>query len=371
MRVLIDIGHPAHVHYLRHFVTEMQQKGHEVRIVSRDKEVALTLLDYYGFTYHNRGKGKNGMIGKLLYILSADWFLFKQARKFRPDIYVSAGSMYAAHVAWITGKPHIALDDTDHNAFQHMLYTPFTRAILTPKVFQKDFGKKHLRFDGFLELGSLHPNRYVPDTSHAKEILKDSGKDRYVILRFVSWNASHDIGLKGLTMDDKYRLVKELSRYAKVVISSEKTLPDDLQQYAFRVHPALMHHVLHGAALLVSESLTMSAEAAFLGTPALCISTAQAGTLDEEVRLGLIELFRESDGLVERAISLVQDSQYKEKYRLKSAEVMKELVDLTALMVWFVEEFPKSMNELGENPDKQKNFKVNLRVSEPIKLPNE
>ena len=29
MRVLIDIGHPAHVHLFTHFALEMQSKGHK------------------------------------------------------------------------------------------------------------------------------------------------------------------------------------------------------------------------------------------------------------------------------------------------------------------------------------------------------
>lgn len=339
MRILVDIGHPAHVHYLKHFMWAMQERDHELFIVARDKEVALTLLDYYKFPYVNRGKGQKGLFGKMLYMVIADVFVLRQALKFKPDIFVSTGSMYAAHTAWLLGKPHIAIDDTDHNLFQHQAYVPFTTAILTPTVFQKDFGKKHFRFDGFLELGSLHPNRFTLNPENLKEAIHGFDKNKYVILRFVSWNASHDIGLKGLSTEDKYRLVKELSKYAKVIISSEAPLPDDLKQYSFKPHPAHMHDILAGASLLVSESLTMSAEAGFVGTPTLCISTAQAGTLDEEVRLGLIEIFRTSKGLVERAIALIKDDTYKATFSKKSQSILNTKADVTAFLVWFVENY--------------------------------
>ncbi len=349
MRILIDIGHPAHVHYFKNFIWNMKDKGHLVHIVSRDKEVAFSLLDYYMLPYVNRGKGKKGIIGKLFYILQADFFIFKQALKFKPDIFLSAGSMYAAHISWLMRKPHVALDDTDHNTFQHLMYVPFTSDILTPKVFQKDFGKKHIRFDGFLELGSLHPSRFKPNPENIKDLLQGSDKNRYVILRFVSWDASHDIGLKGLSLADKYLLVKELSKYAKVIISSESPLPDDLKKYAFKTHPAYMHDVLNSASLLVSESLTMSAEAAFLGTPALCISTAQAGTLDEEVKLGLIELYRSSEGLVDRAIQIVKDDSYKNVFKLKSREILNTKVDLSGYISWFLENYPGSRKIAGDS----------------------
>ncbi len=346
MKILIDIGHPAHVHYFKNFIWIMQEKGHTINIIARDKEVVFSLLDFYKFPYSNRGKGKKGLVGKLIYILQGDLFILKKALKLKPDIFLSAGSMYAAHIAWLMRKPHIALDDTDHNAFQHMMYVPFTKAILTPKVFQKDFGRKQIRFDGFLELGSLHPNRFKPESESSMQMLGGYPTNPFVILRFVSWQATHDIGLKGLSLQDKYKLVKELSNYAQVIISSEEKLPTDLMKYSFKIHPAHMHDMLNKAVLLVSESLTMAAESAFLGTPAICISTAQAGTLDEEVKLGLIELFRTSNGLIERAVEIVKDTTFKDLFKLKSRKIISDKIDLTDLMVQFIGNFPTSLTSM-------------------------
>jgi len=364
MNIFIDIGHPAHVHYFRHFTKEMQAKGHSIFISARDKEVTLTLLDYYQIPYVNRGKGRNGFVGKLLYIFQADWFLLRHARKFKPDVFLSFGSPYASHTAWLLRKPHIAFDDTDHNVFEHLLYVSFTKAILTPRVYQKDYGTKHFRFDGFMELCSLHPNRF--------RTVSEPGTEKYIILRFVSWKASHDMGLAGLSMADKYNLVKQLSRFARVIISSESPLPDDLKSYGYSVHPAKMHELLAGAELLVSESLTMSAESAFAGTPTLCISTALAGTLDEEVRLGLIELFRTSDGVIDRAIALLETPDYKKTFGQKSAVIVNGLCDLTALMIWFVENYPKSAEEFRANPDIQRRFisKYNQQTIQTASIPS-
>lgn len=357
LKVLIDIGHPAHVHYFKNFIWTMQDKGHTVYIVARDKEVAFKLLDFYKFSYFNRGKGRNGFIGKILYLFRGDFFILKKALKLKPDIFLSTGSSYAAHVAWLMRKPHIALDDTDHNFFQHLMYVPFTKAILTPKVFQKNFKEKHVRFDAFLELGGLHPKRFKIEPEGLQKNLSPDNQGKFVILRFVSWQATHDIGLKGLSLDDKYKLVQELSKYAKVVISSEEKLPDDLMAYSFKVHPALMHTVLSEASLLVSESLTMAAEAAFVGTPVLCISTAQAGTLDEEVRLGLIELYRNSNGLIERAVEIMKDPQFKEQFKEKSKNIIKNKTDITGFLVWFVENFPTSFAEIKKNPELESKFR--------------
>lgn len=357
MKIFIDIGHPAHVHYFKNFIWIMQEKGHAIFISARDKEVTFNLLEYYGFPYLNRGKGRKGLLGKLLYILQADVFLIKKALTIKPDLFLSFGSPYAAHTAWVMRKPHIAFDDTDHSFFEHFISMPFTNTIVTPKVYQKNFANKHIRFDGFMELCSLHPNRFKPKPENTTEIRKIAGNKKYVILRFVSWQASHDIGLKGLSLGDKYSLVEQLSKYATVIISSEEKLPDDLSKYSYRVHPALIHDVLHEACLIVSESLTMAAEASFLGTPAICISTAQAGTLDEEVKLGLIELYRTTEGLINRAVEIVKNENYKETFKLKSKEIIKNKIDVTAFMIWFIENFPTSFAIMKKNPEHQLSFK--------------
>ncbi len=73
MKIHLDIGHPAHVHYFRNFIKIMTEKGHTFSVTARDKEVTFTLLDKYKIPYTSRGKGKTGFIGKVSYI-----FLRKQ-----------------------------------------------------------------------------------------------------------------------------------------------------------------------------------------------------------------------------------------------------------------------------------------------------
>lgn len=356
MKIFIDIGHPAHVHYFRTFITLMQAKGHTFFITARDKEVVFNLLDYYKLEYKSRGKGQDGVFGKLFYILKADRILFKFAKQFRPDLFLSFGSPYAAQVSFLMQKPHIAFDDTDHAFFSHLMYVPFTKTIVTPQFYLKNYGDKHIRFNSFMEMCSLLPKYFIED----KKVISNSGikeGDRFVILRFVSWKASHDIGHKGLSANQKIELVNQLKNYGNVIISSEGEVPDELRQYVFSAHPAEMHQYLKNASLIVSESLTMAAEAAFLGTPVICVSTAIAGTLNEEVKLGLIELYQNPNGVSERAIELFKDTNYKENFSNKVKRVLADLIDPTAFMVWFIENYPESVKIMRENHDYQYNYK--------------
>lgn len=77
---------------------------------------------------------------------------------------------------------------------------------------------------GYNELAYLHPNRFTPDR-RVLEKLNVKEEDKYVVIRFIAFNGSHDIDITGLSFDNKMKAIKEFSKYAKVFISSEKELP--------------------------------------------------------------------------------------------------------------------------------------------------
>ena len=45
MRVLFDMGHPAHVHLFKNIIKKLTADGHEVKITARDKEVTLAFTE--------------------------------------------------------------------------------------------------------------------------------------------------------------------------------------------------------------------------------------------------------------------------------------------------------------------------------------
>src|SRR5690625_537832 len=110
LRILIDIGHPAHIHYFKNFAFLMEQKGYIFQFVVRDKESAIDLIESLGFSYINRGKGGGNIVSKLIKLPLINYRLYKAARTFRPDIFLSFASPYAAHVSRLLRKPHIAFD---------------------------------------------------------------------------------------------------------------------------------------------------------------------------------------------------------------------------------------------------------------------
>lgn len=343
MKIFIDIGHPAHVHYFKNFIDIMKHERHEFFITARDKEVSHDLLRAYDIEYFNRGVGKVSLFGKLLYTLKADYLLYKHARQFGPDLFLSFSSPYAAHVSKLLGKPHIAFDDTEHATFARKFYLPFTDVVLTPSCFKIDLGIKHTRFDGLMELSYLHPNYFSPDPK-IFEYLRIDENQKYVILRFISWGAQHDKGHSGISEAIKIRAVKEFEKYAKVFISSEGPLPADLSRYRIDIPVHLIHHALYYSSLYFGESGTMATESAILGIPTVRVSTlsnllGNFNVLHDQYQL--IDFF-ENDVLgFESALSLLKNPHSKNIWKEKADVLIKEKIDVTQFMVDFIEKWEK------------------------------
>ncbi len=355
MKILIDIGHPAHVHYFRNFIQIMQEKKHTILVVARDKEVSQVLLKKYNIPYVTRGKGGNGLSGKIIYLIKANLLLFSKAFSFKPDIFLSFASPYAAQVSWLLRKPHIAFTDTEHAKLGNYAFMPFTSTIITPNAFQGDLGEKHIEFNGFMEQCYLDKKYFTPN--NVSDLLKLKKDEKYIVLRFVSWGASHDIGHTGLSDTSKIEIVEKLSKNYKVFISSEAELPDRFLKYKINISPERMHDVLANAHLFIGEGATMASECAMLGTPAIYVNSLNAGTLMAQEKSGSIFGFRNSDGVLEKALDLLEIPNLEEKFEENRKSLLKDSINVTAFMVWFIENYPASVTTMKENPDFQYTFK--------------
>jgi predicted glycosyltransferase len=357
MKILIDLGHPAHIHYFKNFIKIMESKGHRFELVARDKEVLHALLKKYNFSYTTRGKGGNNLLSKLFYILKADAIIYRVAQRFKPDVFLSFASTYAAHAASLMRKPHIALDDTEHAKFELLMYPPFTSTIINPKSFLKKFSPKQIFIDTFFELNYLHPQYFTPDAV-IPAIYNIDVTTNYFILRFVSWNASHDVGEKGMSNDLKIRIAEKLATKGNLIISSEVELPDALKKYQVKIDPAHLHHLLAFAALYLGEGATTASEAIALGVPTIYINSLDAGTLQEQSeKFGLISLRNGAD--LENVLGnfLLNIDDNRDKMKKNREKLINSKIDGTRFLVWFVENYPNSVHEMKVRPEVQYSFK--------------
>jgi len=342
MRIVVDVNHPAHVHYFKNFIREMEERGHEVLVTASEKDISFELLEKYHIGFKNVGSYGTSLVRKLINIPIIDVRYYNLTKGFQPDIFIGAGSIRAAHVSYLLRKPCINFEDTEHSTEQIRLYLPFVEGVPTPSCFTQDLGKKQIRFSGYMELAYLHPNRFTPDPAVLDDLGLAEG-DPFTIVRFVSWQASHDLGQHGI--HDRVGLVKALEHYGRVLITSEGALPAELQDYRLRVSPEKLHDLLYYATLYVGEGGTMASEAAILGTPSIYVSSL-AGTMGNFIELeetyDLLYSFTDGSAALGKAIEILQDPASKEKWRSKRERLLADKIDVTAFMVWFIENYPRS-----------------------------
>ena len=355
MKIFIDLGHPAHIHYFKNFITIMKSNGHQILLVARNKDVLQQLISNLGYEFIDRGKGAKGFLSRIVYLIKTDIKLFVLARKFKPDLFLSFASTYAAHAAFLSRKPHIVIDDTEHAKLELLLYSPFSETILNPNSFWKKYSKKQLFFDSFIELSHLHPKylKINPKILDKYGIVKN---EKFYIIRFVSWEASHDKKAYGLTLKEKIKIIDYLKDKGKVFISSESKLPEFLEYYKINIVPEDLHSLLFFAQLYIGEGATTASESIILGTPAIYINSLDAGTLREQSeKYGLVSL-RDSKNIFENIKDLLHENAKQKAISMRN-KLIEEKIDITGFLIWFVENYPQSRLKMRDNPSFQYNFK--------------
>jgi len=245
-------------------------------------------------------------------------------------------------------KPHIAFEDT-FNMEQVKLSMPFTDVVLTGDYPHPSLGKKEIKYPGYHELAYLHPNVFTPD-ERVLAILGMKKGEKYAIVRFVAWEASHDIGHSGISYENKIKLVKTLSRHLRVFISSEKELPEELENYQINIPPEQMHNALAYAHLFIGESGTMASECVVLGTPAIFINNKHFGCIDDQANYSLLFTYSESENdqitAIKKAEEIALKQNIREEYLAKREKMLADKIDVSAFLIWFVENYPESGKEV-------------------------
>jgi len=360
MRIAFFINTPAQAHTWRYIIDNLIKEGHQVKILARDYDSAPILIDKYGFDYEIYiDPGKYRFFGSLQ-ILPHVWNGYRMAIKFKPQVVVGFGIIEAITSTFLR-KPCLIFTDSEPMPLQNYLNKLFTDAILTPSCFNGNLGNKHVRLSAYKELAYLHPNYFQPDPTVLNELGVDKN-EKYVILRFNAFDAVHDTGRHGFSLNDKYRLVQELGKYARVFIRSEKELPNHFAKYNLPISFERLHHALYYAELLVTDTQTMTTEAAILGTPAIrCnnfVGPDDMGNFIElEQKYRLIYNFREPDKALEKSIELIQKSGLKSEWHRKRGFLLKDMIDITAFMAWFIKNYPESYDRTKQKPEIQYSFR--------------
>jgi predicted glycosyltransferase len=341
VRILVDISHPAHVHFFRNAMNIWEEHGHTVRVVARDKDITLDLLRRFHISHKVLSKARTGVVGWTAEMIIHTVRLLSEVLAFRPHVMLQIGGTFVGPVGWLTRTPAWAFTDTENATLSNRITFPFVQRVFTPQCYTLDHGAKHRRYPGFHELAYLHPSRFVPDPSVLGSIgLKPEAP--FFILRFVAWKSAHDRDQKGFSISNKIALVSELCRHGRVFVSSEAPLPSELKTYTSPISVERIHHFMFYASLVAGESATMASEAAVLGTPGIFVSpTGRGYTHVQEHTYGLVFNFRDTEQ--EKALDAVKElvhRTYPEGHWLKKRQrLLEDTIDVTEWLVRLVECF--------------------------------
>lgn len=342
--ILVDIGHPGHVHLLHGVAEELKRRGHILHYSVRDIPVAKRLMEHYGMTpWLDLGSKKDSLVGKAWTVARQDACIMHFVQKHHIDIGLSCG-LVLSQVSQITKMRSYVFDDDDDEAeplvvkYSH----PYSTAVFTPDCIQRKT-KQAVYYHGTHELAYLYPKRFVPDP----EVLNRAciqGGERFFIMRFVALKGHHDVGQQGLTLNQKEALVELLKSHGRVIITSERAIEPEFEQYRLPVPPEDIHSLMAYSSLFVGDSQTMTSEAAVLGVPALKCNTfagrlSVPNMLEQKYDLCYAYTPEHFDDMYNNIKQLLakDPAELKAEWQAKRQHMQDEMIDPTGFFVNYIE----------------------------------
>jgi uncharacterized protein len=361
--VLFDIGHPGHVHLYKNLIIELKKLGYQVYVTVKDIPVAKQLLTNYNIDFIDLGSKKDSLIMKGVNQLIYDYDILKIVRKNKIKFGVGS-SITLPHISKITKMKSFVFDDDDDEVeplfvkYAH----PFCDYLLSPDVLKNKRRKKNtIYYPGYHELAYLHPNRFTPDSNVLEEAGLKPGEP-FFIMRFNVFKAHHDIGIQGLTIPQKLKIIDILKPFGRIFITTERETDPELLPYKLTIAPEKAHSLIAFSTMFLGDSQTMTSEAAVLGIPSFRYNSFVgriAYLEEEEHKYGLTfgYLPGQFDQMLQKINEILAIPDFKEKWQQKRQKLLNDKIDTTSFMVWFVTNFPKSLDNLKRNPDYPLTFK--------------
>jgi hypothetical protein len=248
-----------------------------------------------------------------------------------------------AHVAKLLRGKSIVFGEDDWASAKHFwrLVTPFADFIVTPDTILDKLGRNHIKYAGCQEIAYLHPSRFQPNHTAINKLL--SSKAPYTVVRFVAFQAFHDLDEAGLSSSEAKKIVNTLKKYGSVYVSSEIGSEDVFLSNENKIPPDMIHDLLAGAQLLVSDSQTMTIEAALLGIPSIRINSFVGRIpvieeLEEEYDLTYGFLPENIARAQEKLVAVLEKPEIQKEWKQKRDEYLKAKIELTSWIVDFTEQ---------------------------------
>ena len=340
MKLLVEFSHPAQVHKFKHVLKSLMDKEYQVLILARKKDVMIELLEYFNLPYICISRAGMNRMSMAFELILREVRTLWQALRFKPDCMLSAHSVAITHIGWLLGIPRVVHDDTEHASLQQRLYMPFATHIVTSSAYSKNWGNRQVRINSIEPLAYLHPDHFSPDPT----VLLRYGLDMeipYAVVRFIAWQAAHDIGYKVDSKEERGNLIDKVldAGAEKVVLSCEGFDYRINQQRVIKVCPEDFHHVLAFSRLCISEGGSVANESAVLGIPTVLVNPQQAGLFNELERYGLLVHALTMDEAIDKGLKLWNDSFAIERCKQARKRILNEKVNMAKALTEFLINF--------------------------------
>lgn len=366
MNVAFFINTPAQYHFYGKIANEMRKKGHSVYLLGRDYGETRNLFEEGRTPYFQYSIPPSSKAGKVLSTPIDILKAYRYLKKLNITV-ISGFGGYEVYTSALLKIPGIVFIDSEYSInrvsyqIQFRLFQPFAKVILTPASYRQNLGDTHIRVNSYKELAYLSPHYFSPDGDIGTLLGLDRDEE-YVLLRFNAFDAVHDLGIGGFRDHDKIKLVEELEKYAKVFISSEAGVPDSIKDRVLKLPKSRIHDVIYYAKMLVADTGTMVTEAACLGTPAIMFHPKvkiMGNFIELEQKYQLIFGYDSNpEFVIQKALELIQIPNLKQEWQKRRERLLKDKIDITAFMVWFLENYPESFRMMKERPEIQERFKI-------------
>ena len=364
MRILVYFGHPSQYLFLRESIKRLKNNGHKFEILIKTKDVLHDLLlndglkDFKNILFEKRGNSIFSIIFSYLKRLVKIFFIIK---KFKPDLLIGTDPTIA-QVGFFLGIDRITTIEDDYEIIKPLAWMtyPFTQTIVCPKVCKVGmWGNKKIGYEGYMKLGYLHPNVFKLE-KNIKE--KYSLPEKFVILRLSGLNAYHDIGVDGINRKTLDQIINILNiKNINIFISSEEKLDKKHDKFRLNILPNDIHHILSLSMFLISDSQSMTVEAAVIGVPSIRFSSfsGKISVLEElEKKYSLTYGLKTNDAenLFKHIDYLLKVPNLKDVWEAKLKSMLSEKIDVTSFLIWFFENYPASNAVIKNNANFQKRF---------------
>lgn len=366
MRILFYLVHPAKFQFHKVQIKSLMEKGHHVEVIINTKDILEELVIEEGWNYINifpqsrKIKSVHVYLAAGISIFKTVYRLWKVTRGKKYDLFVGDLTTILGRI--INVPSLYPTDDVLEAVPEQFIFFKTGNYIIAPVITNVGkYSKKKIGYKGYKALAHLHPNHFNPDRNFLIREIQDGSP--YFIIRCTGFMATHDLNKSGISDKVLFRLKEILEPFGRIFITSERKLPDELEKYSLTMKKNDIAHYIAFAKIFISDSTTMSTEAAVLGTPSVEFDEyfyEIDQMLELQVKYGLIHCFRtnEEDNFFNKIKELVNTENLKELYGVKRKKLLDETIDVSSFLIWLYENYPDSKNQYFNNPDIQDRFQL-------------